>query len=52
MLLQGMMVSRDCGQTWRIFTYADGFGAEVCNFVDAARLATLYIVWSNASAYH
>lgn len=23
MSLQGMAVSRDCGQTWRIFSYAD-----------------------------
>ena len=44
MLLQGMAVSRDCGQTWRISSYAAGFGAEVWRFVDTARLATLYIV--------
>lgn len=44
MSLQGMVVSRDCGQTWRISSYADDFDAEVCRFVDAAHLATLYIV--------
>lgn len=44
MSLQGMAVSRDCGQTWRISSYADDFGAEVCRFVDAPRLATVYIV--------